>query len=266
MSTTSSADGRPAGSSQPSWRSSSARPGGCSRRETPDDGAAVPPSGSDPDEASRGLEMRRQHPGLASRRRPLDLAVAERMVLRLPEPIRDPMRIAGDLELHQIDTLAIAGDRRMLTWVGLPADEERQLGVGHQSHDADLLPEQLESVRTLAVALYSLPAQPCLDCGQVIDGDHPAEPPASSLGTRPDGLTERNLVRHRVVQHVDDLEVMPACQRQHAVAGSEARVDPPVDQLDAEYVGQPAARRVEPLRARGVGDVIQTHVRILTAP
>src|ERR671910_1952393 len=266
MSTTCSADGRPAGSSQPSWRSSLAWPGGCSRRETPDDGAAVPPSGSDADEATRGLEMRRPHPGLASRRRPLDVDVVERMVLRLSEPVRDPVRIAGDLELHQVDTLAIAGDRRVLTGVGLPADEERQLGVGHQPHDADLPPEQLETVRTLAVALYRRPAQPGLDSGQVVDGDDPAEPPASSLATRPDGLAERNLVRHRVVQHVDDFEVMPARQRQHAVPGPEAWVDPPVDQLYAECVGQPAARHFEPFRACGVGDVVQTHARILTAP
>src|SRR5919106_5155595 len=225
MSTTSSADGRPAGSSQPSWRSSSARPGGSSRRETPDDGAAVPPSGSNADDAPRGLEVCGQHTRLTPRGGPLDIDVVERMVLRLSKPIRDPMWIAGDLEPHQVDTLAIARDRRVLAGVGLPADEERQLGVGHQPHDADLLPEQLEPVRTLTVALYRRPAQPCLHSGQVVDGDDPAEPPAASLGTRPDGLAERNLVRHRVVQHVDDLEVMATRQRQHAVPGSEARVD-----------------------------------------
>src|SRR5215207_11507125 len=127
----------------------------------PEEGRLTEVPGSKPDEASRGLEMRGQHSWQASRRRPLDVDVVERMVLRLPEPIRDPMRIAGDFELHQVDTLAIAGDRRVLAGVGLPADEERQLGVGNQSHDADLLPEQFEPVRTLAVALYRRPAQPC---------------------------------------------------------------------------------------------------------
>src|SRR5215207_5185160 len=116
----------------------------------PEEGRLTEVPGSDPDEASRGLEMRGQHSWQASRRRPLDVDVVERMVLRLP----------GDLEPHQVDTLAIAGDRGVLTGVGLPADEERQLGVGHQSHDADLLPEQLETVRTLAVALYRRPAEP----------------------------------------------------------------------------------------------------------
>jgi hypothetical protein len=54
-------------------------------------------------------------------------------------------------------------------------------------------------------------------------------------------------------------------QWQNPVSGSEARVHATVDQFDAKRIRKPTARAVEPFRACGVRDVVQTHARILAA-
>ena len=61
----------------------------------------------------------------------------------------------------------------------LPLDEERQLRVGDQAVDADLLPAQLGAVGAVPVAVDGLAAEPLLDRGDVVDRDDPAEPAAA---------------------------------------------------------------------------------------
>ena len=121
-------------------------------------------------------------------------------------------------------------------------DEERQLRVGDQAVDADLLPEQLGAVGAVPVAVGGLAAEPLLDHGDVVDRDDPAEPAAAEGGAGAHGLAERRLVGRGVVEHLDDLEVGVVGQRQDHVAGAEARVHAAVGERRGRAVPRCAGR------------------------
>ena len=140
-----------------------------------------------------------------------------------------------------------------------PLDEERQLRVGDQAVDADLLPAQLGAVGAVAVAGRRLATEPRLDDGDVVDGDDPAEPAAAERGAGAHGLAERRLVGRRVVEHLDDLEVGVVGERQDHVAGPEARVHAPVDEVLAEQSPDALGGAGEAVRSGGVGEVVQAH-------
>ncbi len=91
-----------------------------------------------------------------------------------------------------------------------------------------------------------LATESLLDLGDVVDGDDPAEPAAAGLGGRTDGLTEGRLVGRRVVEHLDDLEVVVLGQGEDHVARAEAGMHPSVDRRDADEVGQSGGRGLEP--------------------
>ena len=144
----------------------------------------------------------------------------------------------------------------------LPLHEERQLRVGLQPLDADLLPAQLEAVGPVPVALHGLAAEPGLDRGDVVDGDDPAEPAAAERGAGAHRLAERRLVGGRVVEHLDDLEVGAL-----AVSGSTMlRVPkrgwmPPSRNSSPSSVAEAARRcpRARPVRRRT--RVVQAHTQ-----
>ncbi len=187
----------------------------------------------DADEALRGLHLRGDDARGAVRGDPLDLDVLQRRLDRLAEPLADPLRVAGDLEALQREG-AVGAGRRVQLLGGVPLHEERQLGVGDQAVDADLLPEQLGAVGAVPVALGRGPAEPLLDDGDVVDRDHPAEPATAEGGAGAHGLAERRLVGRGVVEHLDDLEVGAVGQRHDHVAGAEAGVHPAVGERAAE--------------------------------
>jgi hypothetical protein len=200
--------------------------------------------------------------GRAVRGDPLDLHVLQRGLDAVAEPLADPLRVTGDLQAGK-GVLPVGAGRRVQLVGTLPLDEERQLGVGDQAVDADLLPLQLGAVGAVPVARSGLAAEPLLHLADVVDRDDPAEPAATGRGPGAHGLPERRLVGGRVVEHLDDLEVGVVGQGEHAVAGPEARVDAPVDELTPEHLADALGSPGESVRASGVGDVVQAHARIL---
>ena len=142
------------------------------------------------------------------------------------------------------------GGRRVMLGTALPLHEERQLRVGLQALHAELAPAQLETVRSVPVSLYRLALKALLDGGDVVDRDHPSEPAAAGFGAGAYCLAERRLVGGRVVEHFDDLEVLPAGQGEHHVAGAEPRVDAAVAELLAEQLRQSLGRAERARRGR----------------
>ena len=209
-----------------------------------------------------GLELDGDDAGGAVGGDPLDLHVLEGRLDGLAEPLADALGVAGDLE-------AVEGVRAGRAVAGvevrgrLPLDEERQLGVGEQAVDADLLPEQLGAVGATTVALDRLATEPGLDLGDVGDGDDPAEPAAAEGGAGADGLAEGGLVAGRVVEDLDDLHVDVAGQRQGHVAGAEAGMDAPVDEVGAEQPPDALGGAGKSIRSGGEADVVQAHDQIL---
>ena len=117
-----------------------------------------------------------------------------------------------------------------------------------------------------AAALDRGAAEALLDGGEVVDGHDPAEPAAAVRGTGPDGLAEGRLVGGGVVEHLDDLEVATAGEREDPVAGAEAWVEAAVDEAAAQLPAEPPGRLVETLGSRGEGQVIQLHRPSVSLP
>ena len=184
-----------------------------------------------------------------------------------------PSTAAPSHSLTRCGSPAISRESRWMRpeapWLGwssgvLPLDEERQLRVGLQALDADLLPAQLVTVGTVPVARHGLAAQPPLERGDVVDRDDPAQPPAAELGAGADGLAERRLVGGGVVEDLDHLEVGAGGQRQHHVAGAEPGVDPAVDERLPEQLAEPVGGAGEAVRSCGVREMVQAHSVIVT--
>ena len=64
-----------------------------------------------------------------------------------------------------------------------------------------------------------------------------------------------------MVEHLDDLEVGAVAQRQHHVAGAEARVDAAVEELLAEQVTEATGGARQSVRAGGVREMVQAHTQ-----
>ena len=95
------------------------------------------------------------------------------------------------------------------------------------------------------------------------DGDDPAEPAAAEGGAGADGLAEGGLVAGGVVEDLDDLHVDVAGQRQGHVAGAEAGMDAPVDEVGAEQPPDALGGAGKSIRSGGEADVVQAHDQIL---
>ena len=143
----------------------------------------------------------------------------------------------------------------------LPLDEERELRVGDQAVDADLLPPELGAVGAVPVAGDRGAAEALLDGRDVRDRDDPAEPAAAERGAGPHGLAERRLVGGGVVEALDDLEVGRVGERKDHVARAEPRVHATVDELAPQRRAQAGGSARESVRSGGVRQVIQAHVR-----
>ena len=100
---------------------------------------------------------------------------------------------------------------------------------------------EVEAVGTAAVAGHGVPADPVLDLGHVVDRDAPGHPAATGLGALTDGLAEGGLVRRRVVEDLDDLEVLTVLERQDHVAGAEPGVGPAVEERGAQQADPSSA-------------------------
>ena len=170
--------------------------------------------------------------------------------------------VARDLQAGQ-RVGAVGVEARVQLGRHLPLDEERQLRVCDQAVDADLLPAQLGAVGTVPAADDRLATEPALDHGDVVDRDDPAQPAAATGGAGADGLAERRLVGRRVVEHVDDLEVGVVGQRQHHVAGAEARVHAAVEERGAEQLADAFGRGGQAVGSGGEGQVVETHEEIV---
>ena len=92
---------------------------------------------------------------------------------------------------HSSETSPVAPALGWLLGLDVPLDEERQLRVGLQALDAQLLPEQLDAVGAVPVAVDGLAAEACLEGPDVVDRDDPAEPAAAERGAGAHGLAER---------------------------------------------------------------------------
>ena len=160
---------------------------------------------------------------------------------------------------HSSETSPGGAGARVVAGVDVPLDEERQLRVGLQALDAQLLPEQLDAVGAVPVALDRLAAEALLEGRDVVDRDDPAEPAAAELGAGAHGLAERGLVRGGVVEDLDDLEVGALGQGQDRVAGAEAGVDAAAGELLAEQCREALRRARESPGTGSEDDVIETH-------
>ena len=142
---------------------------------------------------------------------------------------------------------------------GLPLHEERQLRVGLQSLDPELLPAQLHSVRPVTVAVGRAAAEALLELGDVLDADHPAEPAAAGLGASLDRLPERGLVGGRVVETLDDLDIALVREREDDVASAEPRVDSPVDGCDTDELADAFGGREHSVVLCCIGHMVDSH-------
>ena len=177
------------------------------------------------------------------------------------EPLLHPLPAAGDLDPEQLD-LPAAG-RGVQGGIAVPLDEVGQLRVGQQVQHAELVPGQQLAVRQVSLSLDRRPADPLLEPVEVVHRDHPAQPAAALGAPGPHRLAERCLVRGRVVEHVDHLQVAASGQRQDVVPGAEPRVQPPVPELDAHPLTQPLRRPRQPFGSSREGQVIQVHADIV---
>src|SRR5690606_42020172 len=80
---------------------------------------------------------------------------------------------------------------RCTTLFRSPVDEVRQLGVGDEPLDADLLPDDLVVAGRGAIAVDGLALQALLDARQVVDADDPAHPAAAHLAAGADRKSTR---------------------------------------------------------------------------
>src|SRR4051794_2994500 len=135
---------------------------------------------SDADDARGRDELRGEQTRRAVDADPVDLHVLERHFNGTAEPVTDARRVAGYLEAFERDVAGAVVARGVIA-VTEPLHEERELGIGLQSLDPDLLPLQLVPVGPEAVAVDGLSAESGLDRGDVGHRDHPGEPAAAVL-------------------------------------------------------------------------------------
>ena len=219
-------------------------------------GGAPPPPRSERDLTLRGAEGDRDDARGAGGRDVLDVHVLDLAVLVVAEPLGEALGGAGDVQ-------ALDGGLRLgrlrgvhvLLAVG-PAQDERQLRVREGSLDADLPPGQLPAVREATVAGDGLTAEAALEPADVRGGHRPAHPAAALLGAGAHELAERRAEGGRVVQGLDDLQILPLRHGEERVLGAETWVDTALDPLDAQRLGDAGDRGVQALGAGGVGHVV----------
>ena len=220
---------------------------------------------SDADESVGGLELGRDDPGGAVRRDPLDLHGLERLRRRTgratPRHERGRRRSRG--------TPATPGrwPRRSGAGSGRRPTRRRTAAAGRSAVPARRSASRAARRRPDDAGCPFTASRPSRSsCGaDVVDGDDPAEPAAAELGAGAHGLAEGRLVRRRVVEHLDDLEVGAVGQRQDHVAGAEARVDASGRRTVSPRSG--ASREVVPTSPPGPAandEVVETHAPILT--
>src|SRR5262249_27756737 len=93
----------------------------------------------------------------------------------------------------------------------------------------------------------------------VVHGDHPGHPATARLGATLHRLTERCLVRSRMVECCHDLEVDPAVQREHEVTGAETWMQAAVRKGCPECATQPLCGCRESFWAGGIREVVKAH-------
>jgi sugar phosphate isomerase/epimerase len=197
------------------------------------------------------------------RRGELDLDAVEHGIEFDTEPLLDPIAGSGDLDLFQSDRSGkcLRQHRR----IGAPLDEVGQLGVGHQTAHAELLPLQEAPVGEMSRPVNRLPVQTLLEIAQVIDRNDPAHPAATHFGAGSDCLAEGGLLRSRVLKHLDYLQITAIGQRENAVLGAEARVKTAVTELIAQEFAEPFRLRLQSLGADSEGQMIDMHDHIVAA-
>src|SRR5450631_332287 len=181
--------------------------------------------GSDGDRAPGSVERDGQQARSTVRRNEREVDEVRGLVSRQAEPLADTLGVAGDLQATDGDVGRCPGGRvRALV---VPLDVERQLRVSHESHDTELTPLELDTVRAAPAADYGLTTKSLLSLRQVFDSDDPSQPATAELGTGADRLTERALVGGGVVKHLDNLHIAIMGQGKNDVAGAEAGWIPP---------------------------------------
>ena len=149
--------------------------------------------------------------------------------------------------------------RRVLLRRHVPARDVRQLRVGLHAARADLAPLQVEAVGATSVAGHRVAADAPLHLGHVVDRHAPGHPATTGLRALPDDLSERGLVGGGVVEDLHDLHVLAVAEREHHVAGAEARVRAAVEERRAESRGELGHGGVEAGGAGGVREVVEVH-------
>jgi len=195
------------------------------------------------DEAVRRRERYRQDAWLVVRN-PDHVDLVEGVVGGLAEVGADSIGVTADLDA--VDGHLACPGGRMLSAIAAPLDEERELRILHDIENADLLPRQLETVGTNAMAGARLSPKSLLDDGDIVDGDDPAHPAAALAGALLHGAAEGRLVGGRVIECRHDLDVAAAGQGENEVSGAEGGMTASVDESRAE-VGADALNSVSEL-------------------
>ena len=155
------------------------------------------------------LHLRGDDAGGAVGGDPLDLHVLQRRLDGLAEPLRDPLRVAGDLEADQRE---VAGRRRARVQLGRGSPTATKNGsCGSEIRPLTPICRQVSSTPSGRWRLPLADSRPSRFSTAAMSSTattQPSQPPPSS-GAGPDGLAERRLVGGRVVEHLDDLEVLP---------------------------------------------------------
>ncbi len=145
----------------------------------------------------------------------------------------------------------------------VPTDEEWHLRGVHRVQHAELVPAQLDAVGTYSVPASGGASEALLDCGDVVHGQNPTQPPAAVLGALVNSSPEGRLLGRRMVESAHHFDIRTTGDGQDEVSGSKRWVSTTVQERAAE-IGTDALDNVGDLAGRaGVGQMVKPHNGIL---
>jgi hypothetical protein len=112
----------------------------------------------------------------------------------------------------------------MISSITEPLNKEGNLWIFHHIFDSQLLPRQVNAIRSMTHTVNGRTTQALFHWLNIINGQDPGHPSATALCTMLHGLTKRCSVCCWVIQRRDYFEIRPAGQWQNKVASTKTRV------------------------------------------
>jgi len=125
------------------------------------------------------------------------------------------------------------------------------------------MPLESSSIGELPRTGHRAALQTPLEWGQIVHRYHPAQPAAAQRLASAHDLAVDRLVRGRMIEYLDSLEIAAVCQRQDVVAGAEAGVEAPVLELASQDLAQLIYGCLQSLRASHECQMVDMHAAIV---